>query len=143
MRIEEISSSLPNGFHDSEILNINLDYRTSTATVLFNIDLSDPENEVETSSRNGILTLNGLLYCLIEPQTYQFPNEYEVNTDNRMWITYDTSDFATLKYADGEAPPKLPEALPNGAFRHAFYSSNHNSYVYIAAMGASFEWVLE
>src|ERR1043166_6037616 len=135
MTIDEIRKTLPNGFHDSFILGINIDYVKTTATFLIAVDLSSPDEEVEITSRNGTLTLTDLLYCVIEPPAYGFTNEF-VPEEDKLWLTADSSDFSSLKDC-----PKLPDPLPYNSFRHWFFISSHNCFIYVAAMHASFDWV--
>jgi hypothetical protein len=134
MTIEEVGDTLPNGFHDSDILGINLDYVRGEATFLIDVDLTSPDEEVEVPSRYGELKLTGLLYCVIEPPGYSLAKEY-VFSEDKLWITSSSSDFSELKEY-----PKLPEPIPDGGFRHWFFISNHNCFIYVAAMGAGFRW---
>lgn len=135
MTIDEIKKSLPNGFHDSEILQINLDYVDEKAEFLMDVDLSSSDSETEVASQSGYLRLSGLLYCVIDPPTGAFPREF-VPGDSRMWLTADSSDFSELSNI-----PNLPDPLPDNSFRHFFFVSSHNCFIYVAAMNASFEWV--
>ena len=134
MTIDAISDELLNGFHDSHILRINIDYVRGEATFLIDVDLSSPEGEVKVLKRRGELKLTGLLYCVIEPPGYSLSKEY-VFAEDSIWIAADSSDFSEL-----EEQPKLPEPIPDGGFRHWFYDNNHNSFIYVAAMNAGFEW---
>lgn len=135
MTIDEIKKAFRISFHDSSICSICIDYVKGEAAFLMDIDLSDPEREVEPSSRLGVLKLTGLLYCVIEPPDFSgFTKEF-APSDGRLWITGDSSDFSLLK--DG---PKLPEPLPENGFRHWFFISSDNSFIYAAAMNAQFEW---
>lgn len=135
MTIDEISRTLPNGFHDSDILSINIDYVEATATFLIRVDLCSPDEEVEITSRSGVMKLTGLLYCVIEPTTLSLTNPV-VHPVREMWISADSSDFSELN-----EPPKLPSPLPEKSFRHWFFDSNGNLFIYVAAMDASFCWV--
>jgi hypothetical protein len=132
--IEEIGGSLPNGFHDSDILAINIDYAKGEVTFLVEIDFSSPDEKVEEAGRIGELKLTGLLYCVIEPPAYSLSKEYLFCKDS-LWIASDSSDFSLLK-----ACPKLPEPIPDGGFRHWFFISSHNCFIYVAAMGAALQW---
>lgn len=134
MTIEEIGDTLPNGFHDSDILGINIDYVRGEVTFLIDVDLTSPDEKVEVTSRHGELKLTGLLYCVIEPPGYSLTNEY-VPAEDKLWITGDSSDFSELKEC-----PKLPEPIPDGGFRHWFFISSHNFFIYVAAMNAGFQW---
>lgn len=140
MTIDEIKKDLPNGFHDCDLLGVNLDYVNETATLSFDINVRDSNDSSGKKSRNGYLSLFGLLYFVIEPPSgYSFTSEYVPN-DDRMWIVSDTSDFSSLTFSNIHPRPRLPEPLPDNAFQHFFYSSSHNCCIYLAAMDASFEW---
>lgn len=134
MTIDEISDSLPNGFHDADICSISLDYVKKESVFLIDVDLSLPDVEVETPSRQGELKLTGLLYCVIEPPAVTFSNEY-ISEKTKLWVVSDSSDFSVLKDC-----PNLPEPLPDGSFRHWFFISTHNCFIYVAAMDAMFQW---
>jgi hypothetical protein len=134
MTIDEISCEFSSGFHDSHILRISIDYVRGEAAFLIDVDLTLPDEKVDVPSRQGELKLTGLLYCVIEPPSYSFAKEY-VFAEDKLWITADSSDFSELK-----EQPKLPEPIPDGGFRHWFYDSHHNSFIYVAAMNASFQW---
>ena len=135
MTIEEVGNTLPNGFHDSYILGISIDYVSGEATFLIDVDLTSPEEKVEIPSRHGELKLTGLLYCVIEPPGYSLAKEY-VFCEDKLWIAEDSSDFKELK-----EHPELPEPIPDGGFRHWFFISSHNCFIYVAAMNASFNWM--
>lgn len=137
MTIEEIRRSLPNGFHDSDILGIQIDYLRGEVIFLMDIDLSSPDMEVDESSRIGELKLSGLLYCVIEPPAYALAKEY-IFCEDRLSVVSDSSDFSLLKEC-----PKLPKPIPDGGFRHWFFISSHNCFIYVAAMNAAFQWKKE
>lgn len=86
------------------------------------------------SSKRGELKLTGLLYCVTEPPSGEFTGEY-IQTEDRLWITSDSSDFSVLNNC-----PKLPEPLPKNSFKRWFFISSHNCFIYVAAMDAHFEW---
>jgi hypothetical protein len=134
MTIDEIRRSLPNGFHDSDICSINIDYVKEEATFLIDVDLTSPDGPVDISHLEGLLKLTGLLYCVIEPPAVGFSKGY-VSDPDKLWIASDSSDFSLLY-----SSPKLPEPLSDGAFRHWFFISSQNSFIYVAAVDASFEW---
>ena len=136
MNIDEIKNSLPNGFHDAESLRICIDYAHETADFLIDFDLSSPDSDMEVSSRQGLLKLSGLLYCVIEASksSSSIP-EYMPGGDDKLWIASDSSDFGVLTDL-----PLLPDPLPENSFRHWFFITSHNSFIYVAAMNASFEW---
>ena len=134
MTIDEVSHTLPNGFHDSYVLSISIDYVRGEVTFLMDVDLTSPDEKVEMPRRHGELKMTGLLYCVIEPPGYSLSEEY-VFTEDKLWIAGESSDFSELKEC-----PKLPEPIPDGGFRHWFFDSHHNSFIYVGAMNASFQW---
>ena len=134
MTIEEVGDLLPNGFHDSAILGISIDYLRGEVTFLIDVDLTSPDEKIEPPSRHGELKLTGLLYCVIEPPRHSFERDYLFEAD-KLWITSDSSDFTVLKER-----PTLPDPIPDGGFSHWFFINSHNSFIYVAAMDASFEW---
>ena len=135
MTIDDIKRTLPNGFHDSDILSININYQRAEASFFIDVDLSSPSEKVELLNRHGELKIEGLLYIGIDPPApHGFSKEYVFDPD-KLWIANDSSDFNELKNI-----PKLPEPLPNGGFRHWFFISSHNCFIYIAGMTASFRW---
>jgi len=140
MDIEEIGRTLPNGFHDAEIRSMTIDYSKPEATFVLYIPTGTPETGTWEPFRLGALKLEGLLYCVIEPPGYTMkqdspPVEDFVPEADYPWLTADSSDFGQLK-----SYPALPEPLPVGGFRHWFYDCNHNSFIYVAATNANFEW---
>jgi hypothetical protein len=136
MTIEEIDGSLPNGFHDADITGIQIDYVRREAIFTLEVDVSSLETGTrERSYRPAELKLSGLLYLIIEPPDRPFGEE-EFARGSKPWITADSSDFGLL-----ESVPVLPEPLPPGGFRHWFFNSRHNCFIYVAAMDAGFEWI--
>ena len=133
MTIEEVGHLLPNGFHDSNILRINIDYQKGEVVFLIEVDLSLQDQKVEAPSRLGELKVTRLLYCVLEPPS--FASNYTLGK-NMLWITSDSSDFSVLKEC-----PNLSDPMPEVAFRHWFFISSHNCFVYIAGMDASFRWM--
>lgn len=134
MTIDEITDTLPNGFHDAYVFRISIDYAAGEVTFLIEVDLSSPHEKVDVNARRGELKLTGLFYCAIEPPVYSLSREY-VFAEERLWLSADSSDFSELKEC-----PKLPEPIPDGGFRHWVYDSTHNSFIYVAAMNAGFQW---
>ena len=70
MTLDELAATLPNGFHDSEVNGLRIDYirREVTIDLVVWVDdhLSDDPGDRE-SYRPGSLTLSGLHFCCIEP----------------------------------------------------------------------------
>ncbi len=133
MTIEDIENNLPNGFHDANLIGVNIDYVKREVTLDIEVDISSPESRSEGNMENyrrGILTLLGLLFCVIEPPDFQY-----ADLDNKgLWIT------GSNPVRPAEIPTKFPTKLSEDAFVHFFYISNWNASIYLAAMDARFEW---
>lgn len=129
MTIDEISRTLPNGFHDSYLIGVHIDFERASASMDFAVDVSDVESESEIVSRRGRLALSGLVYFVVAP-----PDQPLAYDQQMQWISADSSDFTELKHS-----PRLPK-IPDGSFAHWFYSSTDNNFLYIAAANAEFDW---
>ena len=120
-------------FHDSAIQNINIDFLSSTVTFHCNVCVGDPESpETKEDMARGVLTFTGLQYILFEPPNPPYPFDEEA---------LGVSDDGPIETTKFKSPiPKLPGPLPRDAFEHYFYISNWNSFIFLAATGARFEW---
>lgn len=133
MTIVEIEKTLPSGFHDASLGKLNIDYDKREAKLEILVDIGEPDSpreELKEANRKGILTLSGLLYCVLEPPdsrtTYQ--------KAQGLWIA-DSGPVDSAKLRT-----KLPEPLPEGAFAHNFFINEWNAFIIIAALDAQFEW---
>lgn len=126
MTIDDISQTLPNGFHDAQLLGVRIDFEHEMASIDLAVDVSNPDTISHVRSRRGHLNLTGLVYFVVEPpdETYSYDQQL---------ISSDSSNFSELVTL-----PELP-TVPNGSFAHWFYSSANN-FLYVAAANAEFEW---
>lgn len=133
MTIKEIEKSLPNGFHDAKLVKIDIDYVNREGKFYIQVDIGTSDNMLESheSYRAGLLKLKGLLFCIIDPPDFKCPFQGE----DGLWIT----DSGVAKHGMGSI--SLPTELPSGAFAHYFFINDWNSFIYFAAMDASFEWL--
>ena len=67
MTMEEIAESLPNGFHDSSIVGVRLDYVQRTAEIDIELWLSSPDEADQEKYRRATLFISELIYFVIEP----------------------------------------------------------------------------
>jgi len=133
MTIEEIEMSLPNGLHDANLARLDIDYVNRETRFHIQIDVSDAESEDSSvQHRLGYLTLSGLLYCVVEPPDPQYP----YGNNSGLWIT------SSAPVTSEDVLAKLPGPLPQGAFIHYLFVNDWNSFIYVAAMDARFEWSL-
>ena len=71
MTIEEIAQSLPNGFHDSSIIGVRLDYAQRTAEIDMELWFSAPDEADQEKYRQSTLFISELIYFVIEPLVIQ------------------------------------------------------------------------
>jgi hypothetical protein len=135
MNLEDIESKLPNGFHDAQLNSLNIDYSNQKAVLditVWTSDLDSKDPELRETYRLGKLTINNLLFCIIEPPDSNYYPYHENGS-----VTIDAGPFDSIPN-----PPQMPslKPLPKEAFVHYFYVSDWNSLIYIAGMDAQFDW---
>ena len=136
----ELEQLLPNGFHDSRLDEIQIDYRRRIA--VFEMELwavtVGPENRgavIPNLYRRGRLTFTGLLACTVD-----VPNgEFQSPDACELWM-----DVVPIEHPL-PAPLSWPgEPLPEGVIRRTFYFQNDAaSFVHLAAEAIEFEWLTE
>jgi hypothetical protein len=127
MTIEEIEQLLPNGFHDSYITALHVNYVQRTVEMDMKIWVSDQEEDDPDLYQPFKLSISGLIYFVIEP-----PGDLYLDTSEPWLVAGGSSEVAT-------SPSRLPKPLPAGAFTYWFFVNNWNSYIHIAALTANFE----
>ena len=120
-------------FHDSYIKSIGVDFLTREAKFSITLFVGNPDaREEQPREADGLLTLTGLLYIALEPPDPRYSYD-----EDALEVSYDGPVETTQFKA---AIPKLPGDLPEEAFEHCFFINNWNSFLFIAARGACFEW---
>src|SRR2546422_11230596 len=69
--LESIAAELPNGFHDSSLRRVVVDYVDRRATLALNVwvgDLKAATDAEREAYRSIDVTISGLLWCIIEPR---------------------------------------------------------------------------
>jgi hypothetical protein len=124
MTIEEIDLSLPNGFHDSSIVGVRIDYVRRTAEIEIEILVSGPDDEDQEKYRPATLSISELIYFVIEP-----PGPPNTSHAEPSLVDGGSSELEQAAY-------QLPKPLPAGAFTYWFFVSNWNCFIHIAALTA-------
>ena len=127
MTLEEIADSLPNGFHDTQINSIRIDYVNREITLDVEIWVGDSSEDDSDVYRPAQLTLLRFLFCVIEAPDATYPYHEE----KALWV--DAGSEETPRIATGI---QLPEPLPKGAFTHWFFVNDWNAFIHVAAMDA-------
>jgi hypothetical protein len=125
--ISVIENSLPNGFHDSRIFKHHVDEKKQEAEIILGVDISDVDsNDGSIIFKRGKLILTGLVFFIKEPPR---------SSDKRNFLC----DAGVL---EGEKLSKVyPAGLPEDTFGYWFFLNETNSFIYVAAKSASFEWL--
>ena len=132
MIIEEIERDLPNGFHDSNLVKVEVDYLKREAVIYLRIDISDPDdtkNPGKIVYREGELHLTDLVYFVLEPPD----DKYDLSMSDGLWI----ANGGELKEINTAST--LPTSVPEGAFEYWFFINDWNCFIYFSAMGAYWE----
>lgn len=124
MTIEEINQSLPNGFHDSGITGVRIDYIQRTAEIDMELWFSGPDDEDPEKYRPATLFISDLIYFVIEP-----PGHPNTSHGEPSLVDGGSSEL-------DQAVGQLPKSLPAGAFTYWFFVSSWNSFIHIAALHA-------
>ncbi len=133
MTLNELAGTLPNGFHDSVVHVISLDYskheiKLSVAVWVGNSDATDAA--AREAYRMGQLTLSDMAFCVIEPPDPTYPY-YEKDG-----IVVDMDEVKNLR-----KPPLIQLPLvPQGMFLNWIYVRQWNSFIYVAARNADLVW---
>ena len=124
MTLEEIDLSLPNGFHDSSIFAVRLDYVRRTAEIDLELWVPGPDDEDPEKYQTATLFISGLIYFVIEP-----PGPPNTAHAAPSLVDGGSSELERATYP-------LPKSLPDGAFTYWFFVSNWNAFIHIAALTA-------
>jgi hypothetical protein len=124
MTIEEIAQSLPNGFHDSSIKSVHLNYEQRTAEMDLVLWVAGAEDEDSELYQRATLFISDLVYFVIEP-----PGPPNVAHAANSLVDGGASELERAAYP-------LPKPLPSGVFTYWFFVSIWNSFIHIAASSA-------
>ena len=124
MTIEDIAQSLPNGFHDSTILSVRLNYEQRTAEIDMEIWVSDSVDTDPEQYRRSTLLIFDLIYFVIEP-----PGPPNASHDAPTLVDGGSTELEQFANT-------LPKPLPEGAFTYWFFVSNWNAFIHVAGLRA-------
>ena len=123
MTIQELEHTLPNGFHDSFLVGMEVDFVAGTCTLVLEVDYDGPEPEV---FRRMKLQLRGLCLFIIDPPDRRYPF-----STGRIQTCGDTTSEQMLPNLES-----YRKSAPPGAFFYSFYLTYYNCFIHFAATGA-------
>jgi hypothetical protein len=135
MNIEDIEKTLPNGFHDSYVNNIKIDFKKREAEIDIKIDYSSIDrNEISPIYCNGKLILKRLFLFVFDPPNINILDLFP------LWVS--DSDILTPEIYP-EWLKKMEKTIDKNLIKNCyyFYYINLNCYMYIGANEV--EWILE
>ena len=132
MTFQELSWTLPNGFHDAELQRFEMDYLTRTLrldVVVWIGDMDDaPRREMYRPAR---VTVKSVAYFIIEPPDPK----------------YDWAKPGRVRIDTGEDPESHSDTIlpptPEGTTANWMFINDFNRCLYFAAGESSLEWTGE
>lgn len=134
MTLDEIARLLPNGFHDAQLMTVKIDYCRHELCLGMKIwvgNLATSSGDVHEIYRAAVVTLSGLLFCVIEPPDPQYPYR-EADA-----LTIDAGSITSLP-TPAAAP--LPSESHKDSFTNWIFVQEWNAFLYVSATGASLAW---
>ena len=133
MNLRDLSNSLPNGFHDSEIQSLSIDFKACEARLFLSVwvgDMTSEEESVRERYKTGELVLSYIGYWMAEPPD---PKSAALSPGTPC---IDIGELDTLKH-----PPSMPlPEVGNDYTEHWMYINETNSLIYFSAKSANIHW---
>jgi hypothetical protein len=124
MTLKELETTLPNGFHDADLLAVTRDYVNGTCVLELRVDL---EGESAEPTRTVRILLTGVSLLVMEAPDITYPFSEICGEE--------TSGLETT----GEYFPQLPafrERAPAGSFFYSFFLRGLNCFIHLAGTEA-------
>jgi hypothetical protein len=136
MTLEELALTLPNGFHDTEIREILIDYQRRRIRMRLSVWIGDMEEvrAPKEAYRDADLVIEGLQFVGIEP-----PSEGSWFAEGHRQA--DVSVDLVRGPAEGRIPAL--RGVTSECFVSPFFVYDWNSHVYVAGESATLTWVGE
>jgi hypothetical protein len=134
MQLEQLENSLPNGFHDSLLEAVEIDYVSRKVLMKMQLCIGNPDASVEAERegyRPAELLLSDFLYFIIDPPHL----DYKYAEQKALRLHAGRADEESAP-----APPIPLQRLPSGASAYWFFVSDWNSFIHVAAMSVGLQW---
>ena len=137
MTLAELADSLPNGFHDSALKRLAIDYEQQAARLEMSLLVGVPDDPTadRNACRDALVEVLGLQFLIISA-----PDIGEcLSSAGKVCIVdaYETREI--LSYCK-EINPTLLQSLPSDVFAFSFYVSDWNSYMHVAGRDCNMQW---
>jgi hypothetical protein len=124
MTLQELENTYPNGFHDSELVSVSVDFPARTCCIELDVDCGDPDPNVYTRTR---VKLSGLSLFIFEPLDAQSG----MFSGTSLWVD---GHETTLKLL-----PDLEQyrtSAPANSFFYSFFLREWNCFLHLGATDA-------
>ena len=135
MTFDELTDTLPNGFHDSELNRLEMDYLTRKLVfdvLVFTGGVDNPQKV--QMYRPARVTVENVAYLVIEP-----PDPREPPDPSYPWVEAGGISFDTGEGQPSQSASILPTA-PEGTTVTWMYLYDFNRFLLFAAGDATLEW---
>ncbi len=129
MTLVEIADGLPWGLHDAYLERLELDWLAARLTLTIRVMMTEHQD----MDQRARITIDGLVFCSIEPPEIDPAKGYTRIPDGGLWI----SDGPGAAEAGATSLPATPE----GCFLHWFYVGPWNRFIHVCARDARLEWL--
>ena len=127
MTLAEISSSLPNGFHDAKLMTLDVDFSARVLNLRLAIwvgDMAVPTTRERY--RPAQVYVSGLQFMVIEPPDSRYPF---------------LKGPLTVDLMDADASLAVLGSLTPESFAARLYVGQWNAFIHIGALDARLTWV--
>ncbi|MBG0809485.1 hypothetical protein IY145_08845 [Methylosinus sp. H3A] len=134
MTLDDLAASLPNGFHDSVLKVVTIDYVNRKAKLSLEIWMADGDasSAADREAYKQVeVSLSGLFFWVCEPPCTGYP--YDAKDE----VVIDIGAVETLATPPS---PALPSA-PVGCFVSWIFVRAWNAFIYVAAHDAKLTWL--
>jgi hypothetical protein len=130
MTFDQLEHTLPNGLHDAELLQINVNYAQRKLALTLDVWVGDLDGPVEKREayRKARIEIVGLQFFVIEPPDPNYP--YCDSKPSR-------TDLCDMSKNLDE---KLLKSLPSGTFLTSLWVNKWSAFAHIAADAADLIW---